>query len=100
MNGRPPSSSSSTGWHHRNGTPGVVDDLRTTSVLASLSKLFLNEKFSDMSITCQGREFKAHRAVVCTQSAFFDRALSTSFMVRTYYNCWTSPLGYKCLLHG
>jgi hypothetical protein len=34
-----------------------------------------------MTIRCGGRDFKAHRAVVCSQSPFFDRALSGGFLV-------------------
>jgi hypothetical protein len=80
-NSQRPSSRSSTGSQHREGDWGVIDDLRTTSILSSISTLLFDEKFSDMVITCQGREFKAHRAVVCTQSPFFDRALAGGFQV-------------------
>ncbi|MCT4574108.1 BTB/POZ domain-containing protein, partial [Bacillus thuringiensis] len=41
-------------------------------IYASLSALFLNDKYSDMTITCCGEEFKAHRVIVCSQSKFFD----------------------------
>jgi hypothetical protein len=60
-----------------------IDNLRTTSIFASLSALRLSEKFSDMTIRCGGRDFKAHRAIVCSQSSFFDGALSGGFSVRT-----------------
>ncbi|KAK7415696.1 hypothetical protein QQX98_005731 [Neonectria punicea] len=73
---RPPSS---TGSNHRDGQHDVVENLCLTSVHSSLSKLLLSEKFSDMTILCGGHEFKAHRAIVCTQSSFFDGAFSTSF---------------------
>ncbi|KAL2270576.1 hypothetical protein VTJ83DRAFT_2760 [Remersonia thermophila] len=52
---------------------------RRTSLYASLSALRLSEKWTDMTIRCGGREFQAHRAVVCTQSQFFDLALSGPF---------------------
>ncbi|KAF7560163.1 hypothetical protein G7046_g4000 [Stylonectria norvegica] len=73
---RPPSS---TGSEYRDGEHGIVGDLRTTSVHASLSALFMNERFSDITIHCRGCEFKAHRAVVCTQSSFFDKAFDGGF---------------------
>ncbi|KAI8633281.1 hypothetical protein F5Y19DRAFT_417325 [Xylariaceae sp. FL1651] len=76
---RPSSPCSSNGAQHRSGPYGVIDDLRTTSVLSSLSSLFLDEKFSDMTVTCKGCEFKVHRAIVCTQSPFFDKAISNGF---------------------
>ncbi|KAK0644242.1 BTB/POZ protein, partial [Cercophora newfieldiana] len=42
--------------------------------------LLFSPKYSDMTITCRGEEFKAHRAIVCPQSPFFDAALSGSFL--------------------
>ncbi|KAF5628100.1 uncharacterized protein FTJAE_8975 [Fusarium tjaetaba] len=33
-----------------------------------------------MTIICGDRQFKTHRAVVCTQSPFFDKAMSGNFM--------------------
>ncbi|KAF5488081.1 hypothetical protein K4K60_011915 [Colletotrichum sp. SAR11_57] len=57
----------------------AVDDLRTTCIFTALSGLFLPEKYADMTITCNGSTFKAHRAIVCPQSSFFDKAFSASF---------------------
>ncbi|KAH8894295.1 POZ domain-containing protein [Thozetella sp. PMI_491] len=74
-----PRSPSSTGADYRDEDCGVVDELRTTAIFSSISKLFLSDKFTDMTIRCPGREFKAHRAVVCTQSTFFDKALTGGF---------------------
>lgn len=75
------SSASSTGACHRDGEYGAIDDLRTRSIYSSLSCLFLSEKFSDMTIRCGGREFKAHRAIVCPQCPFFDKAMTIGFKV-------------------
>lgn len=72
---------SSTGNEHRDEEDDGIDAFCATSIHASLSKLLHSEKFSDMTIRCGGREFKAHRAIVCTQSSFFDRALSSNFKV-------------------
>ncbi|KAI8689635.1 BTB domain-containing protein [Fusarium sp. Ph1] len=69
---------SSTGNEYRDEEDGI-DAFCATSIHASLSKLLHSEKFSDMTIRCGGREFKAHRAIICTQSSFFDRALSSNF---------------------
>ncbi|KAK3896388.1 speckle-type POZ protein-like B, partial [Staphylotrichum tortipilum] len=55
------------------------DELQVPSIYAGISALFGSEKFSDMTIRCGGREFKAHRAIVCPQSRFFDRALTGGF---------------------
>jgi hypothetical protein len=40
-------------------------------------ELFLHGHFSDMIINCRGVEFKAHRSIVCTQSAFFDNVIQS-----------------------
>ncbi|KAF5576689.1 hypothetical protein FPCIR_12479 [Fusarium pseudocircinatum] len=53
------------------------------SIHAALATLIHSEKFSDMTITCGERQFKTHRAVVCTQSPFFDKALSGDYMEST-----------------
>jgi hypothetical protein len=57
------------------------DESRGTSIHAALSTLLHNEKYSDMTIICKGHEYKAHRAIVCTQSKFFDTAMSRGFKV-------------------
>ena len=65
----------------RDGDDGTLDDMPTTSLFASLGKLYASEKYSDMNIVCGGETFHAHRAVVCSQSPFFDKALSGGFSV-------------------
>ncbi|RSL71874.1 hypothetical protein CEP54_001185 [Fusarium duplospermum] len=72
---------SSTGNEYRDEEDDGIDAFCATSIHASLSTLLHSEKFSDMTIRCGGRDFKAHRAIVCTQSKFFDRALSSNFKV-------------------
>ncbi|KAE9965065.1 hypothetical protein EG328_009982 [Venturia inaequalis] len=44
-------------------------DVASTGIHAGLSKLLASGQFADMLITCQGREFKVHKAIVCSQSA-------------------------------
>lgn len=58
-----------------------ADSLRT--IYDGLRGLLMEEKYADLTIRCGGRDFKAHRAIVCTQSAFFDKACSGGFKVRT-----------------
>ncbi|KAH8688392.1 BTB/POZ protein [Ilyonectria robusta] len=74
---------SSTGSEHRDSEYNFIHDASVISVHASLSTLLFSEKFSDMTIRCGGREFKAHRAIICTQSSFFDRAFSSDFREAT-----------------
>lgn len=43
--------------------------------------LLLRGEFSDMKIICQGITFKAHQAIVCTQSSYFRSAICGGFKV-------------------
>ena len=38
------------------------------TALANTAKLLINPKYSDLTITCDGREFKVHKAIVCSAS--------------------------------
>ncbi|KAG8358305.1 hypothetical protein FVEN_g4022 [Fusarium venenatum] len=53
----------------------LVEELCTTSTLTSFYNL-LGGEHSDISIVCGDHEFKAHRAIVCTQSLWFDVAFT------------------------
>ncbi|KAJ5938028.1 BTB/POZ protein [Penicillium verhagenii] len=44
-----------------------------------MRELLLQGQFSDMEIICQDVTFKTHRAIVCTQSKFFNSALCDGF---------------------
>jgi hypothetical protein len=46
-----------------------------------MKRLLDEEKYADMTISCLGREFKGHRAIICSQSPFFDAALKGGFRV-------------------
>ncbi|ELQ44846.1 hypothetical protein M0657_010637 [Pyricularia oryzae] len=46
---------------------------------SNIGRLLLNGKYSDLLLRCNGIELRAHRAIVCTQSAWFDRACSGAF---------------------
>ncbi|KAK9791651.1 putative BTB domain-containing protein [Seiridium cardinale] len=37
-------------------------------------RIFKSKVYSDFTITCNGATFPAHRAIMCTQSPFFERA--------------------------
>lgn len=43
----------------------------------------LNERLSDMKITCQGHTFKVHRFIICKQSQFFETARTGPFKEST-----------------
>lgn len=76
---RPPSS---TGGDYRDDDAQFcVVDVPSNSIYASISRLLLNGQYSDMIIRCGGNDFRAHRAIVCPQSSFFDKALSGPFAV-------------------
>ncbi|WXC49248.1 hypothetical protein SNK03_011734 [Fusarium graminearum] len=70
-----------TNHNARAPSPEDMDDEEFcgTSIHASLSTLLFSDKFADMTIKCKEREFSAHRAIVCSQSSFFDKAMSSNF---------------------
>ncbi|PPJ59131.1 hypothetical protein CBER1_01709 [Cercospora berteroae] len=51
------------------------------SFRAATTKLLDNEKFSDFTIICgaTGREYKAHRSIISSQSKWFDRCCARDF---------------------
>ncbi|KAM0553365.1 hypothetical protein ACHAPJ_007378 [Fusarium lateritium] len=57
---------------------GSVDEICIFSARAPIQGLFLNDKYSDITIVCGDREFKAHRAIVCTQCLFFENAFTSA----------------------
>ncbi|KAK4118054.1 POZ domain-containing protein [Parathielavia appendiculata] len=73
------SRASSVGADHRDKTNNAIEAFGLTSIYSALSSLLGSDKFSDMTIHCGDRVFKAHRAIVCSQSAFFDKALTGGF---------------------
>jgi hypothetical protein len=47
----------------------------------ALAALHGDEKYADLTVTCGDHTFKLHRAVICPQSPFFEKACSGGFMV-------------------
>jgi hypothetical protein len=52
-------------------------------------RLYSSEKYSDMVIKCQGRQWKVHRAVVCPQSKPLAAAVDGNFKVGSPSTCDT-----------
>ncbi|KAK5165450.1 uncharacterized protein LTR77_008979 [Saxophila tyrrhenica] len=48
-----------------------------------MSGLFHSTEFSDLTIKCGGREWPAHKAVLCTRSEYFHRVVTSGFKVRS-----------------
>jgi len=42
-------------------------------------RLHVGGKYSDLTITCNYRQWAVHRAIVCSRSGFFDGACSYAF---------------------
>ncbi|KAH9904371.1 hypothetical protein F4778DRAFT_780340 [Xylariomycetidae sp. FL2044] len=49
------------------------------AIYESNREFFLSEEYSDIKITCQGEQFHAHRAIICSQSPFFRKACNIGF---------------------
>jgi hypothetical protein len=45
-------------------------------------RLFDSGEYSDLKLVCEGREFKVHKVVVCTQSPVLAAAVRGPFQVR------------------
>ncbi|KAM0495458.1 hypothetical protein ACHAP8_008048 [Fusarium lateritium] len=69
----------------------LVEELCTTSTLTSFYNL-LGGEHSDISIVCGDHEFKAHRAIVCTQSLWFDVAFTAPAKVGNTSRLADQPL--------
>lgn len=48
-----------------------------------LQSLLESGRNSDLTISCEGRKFAVHRAIVCCQSSFFDAAVKGGFKVNS-----------------
>lgn len=59
---------------------------------AKPGRLLESEKYSDLTLICQGVLFKVHCAIVCTQSPFFAAAVDGKFKVRTILVILTARL--------
>ncbi|KAH7625221.1 hypothetical protein SMAC4_12941 [Sordaria macrospora] len=58
---------------------GTVGDDPSKDLISSLKGLYSSGEYSDLVISCGGREYHVHRAIVCTQSEFFSAACRGSF---------------------
>lgn len=45
-----------------------------------LYSLHVGGKYSDLTITCNYRQWAVHRAIICSRSGFFDGACSNQFL--------------------
>jgi len=43
-------------------------------------RLYAGGKYSDLTITCNFRQWAVHRAIICSRSGFFDGACSNAFV--------------------
>ena len=61
-------------------TPGsgghVAEQASIVKCAEDLGAIFLNGKFSDFTVTCQGKEYKCHKNILAQRSSYFDAMLS------------------------
>jgi hypothetical protein len=41
--------------------------------------LYMGGKYSDITITCNNRQWACHKAIICSRSGFFDGVCSSPF---------------------
>ena len=44
-------------------------------------RLFVDERYSDLTVQCGDKTWKVHKAIVCPQSEFFAKACDKGFKV-------------------
>lgn len=57
-----------------------------TDLEVVMKSLLDDGKYADMKISCQGHDFKCHRAIMCSQSTYFDGAFKNEFKVSGILN--------------
>ncbi|KAK3946661.1 hypothetical protein QBC32DRAFT_357015 [Pseudoneurospora amorphoporcata] len=61
---------------------GTAGDDPSKDLISSLKGLYFSGEYSDLVISCGGREYHVHRAIVCMQSEFFSAACRGSFKAK------------------
>jgi hypothetical protein len=46
-------------------------------------RLYVGGKYSDVTITCNYRQWACHKAIICSRSGFFDGVCSNAFSEST-----------------
>ncbi|PFH61461.1 hypothetical protein XA68_17292 [Ophiocordyceps unilateralis] len=64
---------------HTTSSSALDDGQQEEGIYQSLKRLRLSGKYADLTIRCGGRDFKTHRAILCPQSSFFDKACHSGF---------------------
>ena len=65
---------------------------RNDRLINIVRRLLKSGQYSDITITCGRSSFKAHRAVICPKSKFFEAACKKGFKVSTASNALAETL--------
>jgi BTB/POZ domain-containing protein len=79
-------------FHQKNSSLPQADMSISESFPRGLTKLMRVGKFSDLTVVCQGKEFKVHRIILCSESAVFAAACDGEFKVTLH----TNSIGTTC----
>ncbi|KAK4194182.1 hypothetical protein QBC40DRAFT_311651 [Triangularia verruculosa] len=60
----------------------TAGDEPSKDLISSLKGLYSSGEYSDLVISCGGKDYHVHRAIVCTQSEFFSTACRASFKAK------------------
>lgn len=55
--------------------------LPTTLDADATCSLHLSQEYSDLTVQCGAKEWKVHKAIVCSQSGFFKKACKGDWLV-------------------
>lgn len=56
------------------------------------ARLYTSGNYSDLVVTCRGKSYRVHRAIICPRSSFFEAACSGQFKASYYLQTKLPPL--------
>ena len=61
--------------------------MESSNISLVMRDILQTGKYSDFTVKCKDHQFKVHKAIVCSQSPFFDAAVCGGFQVGSTTHC-------------